>query len=303
MNPILIHPGFHKTGTTFLQDCVFSDSRFFNFLFSHEEIQKLFAGPHDFYFDQNQAESMLERARAKNTGDVVDVISSEILSGTIFDGSRDCVRLADRLARTCGEAKILLTVRAQPAIMKSIYLQYLKRGGRKSLDRFLHFRREPGYHWFSPKVLEFHSLAEHYAEKFGSENVLVLPQELLRRDRVSFLRLLFDFAGVKSNIDTTDLHYPESRGWSPPASGGPVLRVANLFRETPLNPEGVRGLNFLSDPLVALAYRWKFGEKAANARLEAVITKELGGCFGESNRRLQRFVPCDLSTLGYEMGE
>jgi hypothetical protein len=43
--PLLIHPGFHKTGTTWLQQQVFSDTRAFHMLFDHEEIDRLFIPP------------------------------------------------------------------------------------------------------------------------------------------------------------------------------------------------------------------------------------------------------------------
>ena len=142
----------------------------------------------------------------------------------MFSGARESLRLADRLSEVFGSAKVLLTVRSQQSIMKSVYLQYLKRGGRLSIEDYIDYQPEAGYFWFEPKVLEFDRLAHAYADRFGSENVLVLPQELLRTGKSQYLSLLFRFAGV-ANSASEPIEFGSERGVSPPASGIPLLRV------------------------------------------------------------------------------
>src|SRR5437667_12441685 len=95
--PVLIHPGFHKTGTTFLQDDVFTDRRLFRVLWSHGEIDRFVVKPHDLDFDASTALHDLDARRRAASRGIVDVVSSEILCGQPFTGSRDSVTQARRL--------------------------------------------------------------------------------------------------------------------------------------------------------------------------------------------------------------
>lgn len=298
---LLIHPGFHKTATTWLQETVFSDQRFFRSLFSHAEVSDLFVAPHDFAFDAARARDAVARKLAGSQGGITDVISSEILSANIITGSRDSLIIADRIATIGQPAKVLFTVRSQQRIAQSIYMQYLKRGGRLSIGDYLTFAPEPGYFWFDPGSLEFDRLVQAYADRFGADNVMVLPQELLARDQAAYLRLLFGFAGLDEAMAESELQVASARGVSPPASGVPILRLANAFRNTQLNPGPDSVLSWGGEVLQALGYRWRLGKDSADAKMKATVKTILKGRYGASNARLQAFAPVDLAALGYEM--
>ena len=298
---ILIHPGFHKTGTTYLQECVFTEHQGFAPLMSHQEVHDLIVRPHDLQFDPESAKLLLDAKVAQAEHSSTNVISSEILSGTMFAGSRDSALIATRLSTIVPSAKILFTIRRQDSLLKSVYLQYVKRGGRKSAQEFLDFKPEPGFHWFDCGVLEFDLLVRHYARLFGDDNVLVLPQELLRQDRGKFLAYLFAFCG--SDADPSSATFAGTKGKSPPASGIPLMRFANAFRRTPLNPEGPGGLSLLGDSLISAAYRYNFGKTHADRALTGTIDAKISGLYRESNRRLQKFVPVSLEDLGYEIAQ
>ena len=298
---LLLHPGFHKTATSWLQTTVFAEQRLFRSLMGHEAISDLLVAPHDFDFDAGAAKATIERLREGARPGVVDVISSEILSGNVLMGSRDCAALAHRLAATCQPAKVLLTVRAQLPIMKSIYLQYIKRGGRLEIAEYLAFKPEPGYFWFDPGSLEFDRLACAYSERFGAENVLVLPQELLSRDRARYLRLLCGFVGFAESEAERALAQVSARGISPPVSGIPILRIANVLRQNPLNPGSPNRMTSVGNIIQSVGYRWTLGEARADKRIKQAITATLAGRYGASNRALQQFAPVDLAALGYEM--
>lgn len=300
---LLLHPGFHKTATSWLQTTVFAEDRLFRSLMGHEAISDLLVAPHDFDFDASAARAAIARLREGARPGIVDVISSEILSGNILMGSRDCATLTERLASTCQPAKVLLTVRAQLPIMKSIYLQYIKRGGRLDIAEYLAFKPEPGYFWFDPGTLEFDRLAHSYAAHFGAANVLVLPQELLSRDRARYLRLLCEFVGHEESEAERALGQVSARGVSPPVSGIPILRIANMLRQSPLNPGSPSRLYGIGALIQSVGYRWTLGEAGAEKRIRQAIKERLAGRYGASNRRLQAFAPVDLAGLGYEMAE
>ena len=300
LSPVLIHPGWHKTGTTFLQECVFSDRTVFSSLCTHQEIHDLVVSPHDLEFDPKPFSDLVNQRRLGSAGATADVVSSEILSGTMFFGSRDSAVLAERLRAALPEARILLTVRAQVPWVASVYLEYLKRGGRKSLPEFLSHSPEPGYHWFSTTLLKFDLLASKYAKLFGPENVLVLPQELLLKDRPAFLSHLFDFAGVGGIGDAESTAYAEKRGKSPPLSGTPFLRLANLFRSGPMNPEGPGFLSPIGNSLARVSYKMNWRKDVVRERYQDLIRNDLDVDLAASNRELQHFVPVELGELGYE---
>lgn len=266
---------------------------------SHQEVHDLIVRPHDLQFDPEPARLLLAGKVEQAAKQSVQVISSEILSGTMFAGSRDSASIATRLCQIAPSAKIFFTIRRQDSLLKSVYLQYVKRGGRKSVDEFLHFKTEPGFHWFDCGVLEFDLLVRHYARLFGDENVLALPQELLRKDRGKFLAYLFEFCG--SRADPSSASFAGTKGKSPPASGVPLMRFANAFRRTPLNPEGLGGFSMLGDSLISAAYRYNFGKSHADRALTRTIDAKISGLYRESNRRLQKFVPVSLADLGYEV--
>ncbi|MEE4208836.1 MAG: hypothetical protein V2I43_06190 [Parvularcula sp.] len=300
---LLLHPGFHKTATSWLQETVFAERRLFRSLMNHHQIDELLVRPHDLDFDPQAAAQEIADRRANPRPGVVDVISSEILSGNIIMGSRDSYALADRLAASTGPAKVLLTIRAQKPITKSIYLQYVKRGGRLDIEEFLTFEPEPGYFWFDPSTLEFDKLAKVYANHFGSENVLVLPQELLVRDRPRYLRLLMAFAGLEESKAEQDLAALSARSISPPVSGIPILRLANSISQSPFNPRPPSRLSWFGSLIERAGYRWTFGEGRAAARISQAIEANLTRRYGASNHRLQQYCPVDLRALGYEVEE
>ncbi|VAW02231.1 hypothetical protein MNBD_ALPHA04-675 [hydrothermal vent metagenome] len=297
---LLIHPGFHKTGTTWMQEVLFKDERLFNLMFDQLETDALLVRPHDFQFSKQDATASIDARRSAADSNLIDVISSELLCGNMFSGSRDSRILAERLFAVTGPAKILLTVRAQRPMLKSVYLQYVKRGGRKSLTDFLNFEPEPGYNWFRPEIFEFHHLADHYASLFGAQNILVLPQELLIGDRQAFFEILMKFVTGEALVEGMSVSNEKGVGISPPSSAIPMLRFANLLRKTPVNPEAMTSFSGVGDLLTSLSYRMRFGRKRKDANISREIKSFADGRYGVSNTKLQSYVPVDLSDLGYE---
>jgi hypothetical protein len=300
--PVLIHPGFHKTGTTFLQKEVFTDARLFRLLWWHVEVDRFVARPHDLDFDPQPGRDDIAALRAEPSGPgLIDVVSSEILCGTPFYGSRESAVRARRLKAVFGEGRILITVRKQQAIIRAVYVQYLKQGGTLGPEAFFDQKPEEDYFGFDPKTFEFHKLAELYAELFGKDNVLVLTQETLQRDPDEFLRRLCVFCGVENGAERVSMGDKDKQGVSPPASGLPVLRLANRFRGGPANPEMRGGLKPLGDLLEKAAYRQTLLFRGERERLEAAVRARFASGFAASNGRLQQFATCDLQALGYEM--
>lgn len=292
---LLIHPGFHKTGTTWLQEQLFTDKTLFNMLMPHADIDALIVRPHDFNFNPAMARARL-LARL-GPPELVDVLSSEILVGNPFSGSRDAVTLATRLHKIAPDARIVLTIREQGAMMRSLYQQYIKRGGSLSLVHFLAQRCEPGYFGFDPQTLEYERYASLYAGLYGKHNVLVLPQELLARNPREFVDRLLTFAGRPGLSDDHELP-TEKAGKSFPPGGTPLIRIANYLRPSVLHPGGPRISVTVAEFLVRLGYTCKVGSRRQEQQWRSTVNP-LRERYATSNRLLQAFCPVRLAELGY----
>lgn len=137
----IIHIGLHKTGTTYLQRCVFpylpgyvcltrpytQFNRAFNRL-QHAD---------DSCYDESELKTELEAFRGSNL-----IISDEALSGkqiTFSDINKSMI--ARRLANACPDAEILLLLRDQVDNIASQYSSYVKMGGYLKMSEFIHIPR------------------------------------------------------------------------------------------------------------------------------------------------------------------
>ena len=290
MRPILIHPGLHKTGTSWLQAVPFSDIDIFNNVMSHEEVDAYLVRPHEWQWDPQIARDRIAIALQKNERASVNVLSSEILTGNPFFGSREAPLLARRLREVLPHAKILLTVREQGQWLRSLYQQYVKRGGRLALPDFLSGSSEPQYKTFDFISLEFDRFVEEFSSAFGRENVLVLPQELLRTDMRVFFEHLSSFLGVEQIVPKDE--WRRAVGASPPEGSDWLLRLANSFRDKPLSRTSNTRFDWFGKQLERAAYRLP----TRGTRYQVELPEEL---LKRSNIRLQDYCPTPLSTFGY----
>ena len=194
MRPLL-HIGYHKTGTTWLQRHVFGDPK--SGFSQMGGAQRLIA-VNAFDFRPRRIRNQMKRriGQAQAQG-LVPVLSSERLSGEPHFGGYDSETIADRLAAVFPNARVLVVVREQTSMFLSIYKEYIRRGGAASLRQYLATPRD-GY-WlpqFRFAFLEYHRLIGYYQDLFGAESVMVLPYELLQAQPWTFLGQIGEFAGV-----------------------------------------------------------------------------------------------------------
>lgn len=298
---LLIHPGFHKTATTWLQNELFTDIRWFRMLMRPADVQKWIVHPHDFAFDAEAAREELDSRRAIASTAPIDVLSDENLVANPFFGSRESKAYVHRLKAIAPEAKILLTVRRQSSLMRSLYQQYIKRGGSLSEAEFfdLNDKSEPGYYGFDALCLRYDLLADEYARAFGADNVLALPQELLARDPRGFLDAILKHCGQPKLQDDEAPSTRSAVGKSPPDGGAPLLRLANRLRPTPVYPGGPRGVSAIGNLMYRVAYHQHWFSSHYRRTLEAAIKAREPADYAEGNRRLQVYCPVDLGTLKY----
>ena len=304
-SPILLHVGYHKTATTWLQMRLFQPEHGFRQIASHQEISDLVERPVDLTFDPEPMRALVMRRLAEVPDGHVPVVSSEILSGHPFQAGRDGAVLARRLKEILPRARVLIGIRAQHRILPSVYMQYLLRGGTMPVDRFFAGTDVPGYFGFDPVHFEYHRLTRLYQGLFGAENVHVLTQESLRTDMDAAAAALASFAGAGA----FDGLAPAARGVqsaSYPEYATGVLRRANHLQSSTLNPVPVLRLGETPGGLYKVAgYAMKRPPLSTMLRKRRPVSdhvaKRFAGHYADSNADLARIVTHPIDLTGYDL--
>ncbi|MEM8731291.1 MAG: hypothetical protein AAGF79_15375 [Pseudomonadota bacterium] len=309
--PLLLHVGYHKTATTWLQNIVFTPQNYFVQMLSHAEVFEQILNPHGLQFDPSVARATFKAhlGTAPEHAEV-DVVSLESITGLPFTGGRESDDYARRLKQIFlddpdGEAPprvtVLLTIREQFAIIASVYMQYLMRAGTERPERFLDETPYPGYPTFSAENFCYHRLVGLYQDLFGAENVLVLPQELIAADQPAAVALMADVSGNDRLREA--LWAPRTeRGNSYPQYAAPLLRRANFFRRDAMNPAPVLNLGRAPFKLVGgLSRRVPLPASLKRSKpLTDLARQTFAGRFANSNRALQAMLAHKVDLSGYE---
>jgi hypothetical protein len=98
-----------------------------------------------------------------------------------------------------GFDKVIITIRNQVEMYDSLYRQYVIQGGVMSFRDFLNIDNEWNYYVraFNPGYLNYDLLVEKYQAQFGKENILLLRQEDLKRDKNEFLEQIKKFTNTQ----------------------------------------------------------------------------------------------------------
>ncbi|MFW6028023.1 MAG: hypothetical protein ACOC9Q_00665 [bacterium] len=305
--PLLIHVGYHKTATTWLQKVLFTPEHGYRKLLSHAEVFETLVRPHGLTFDGSSAKALMAERMAFETKCNVDVISSEILSGNPFLGGRESDQFARRLHAVAPDALILISIREQFSMMTSLYMQYVSRGGTMSPAAFFAESPDIGYVSFASEHLEFHRLIGLYRWLFGPGQVLVITKEGLDDDCRATLDRIGRFSGNHTPICLSGAA-AQRLGASYPEYSSVALRRINHFRAGPLNSAPLIDLGAFSGTLYratgALARSRPMTRLCGRRRPVATyVGKRFRGRFAHSNRALKAMLGDRIDLTGYETDE
>jgi hypothetical protein len=313
---MLIHIGYHKTGSSWLQRFLFSAKAragFTAFGKGREgPINTLIVSPNALDFDPETARTRFaELVEGAQRDGFTPVVSSERLSGHPMSGGYDSKELAKRLAAVFPDARVLIVIREQRDMVLSTYRQYVKAGGAWRLAQFLDPPvdtrvRVPLY---DPAHFAYHRLIRTYQRLYGEERVLVLPYEMFRSEPVPFVSRVARFAEVSLDdafLDSMPLDARPNVASSMAATG--VKRIVNrLVARSDVNPAPlvdaprlesfVRRRVDLVDHLVPGFIRERSGRRAQDRVAEAVR-----GLYDDSNWVTSDLCRLDLARYGYAVG-
>ena len=302
----LIHIGFYKTASSWLQKFLFEPQYGYQHVIDAFSLHPLLITPEQETFDPSLVRRELDDKLAAIVADGrIPVISSEALSGDLLRGGHNRWQNADRLRQVFDQARILLVVREQRQLLRSMYKTMVFFGFPYSLNRLL---RE-GPDGFDVEFICFHSLAEYYTGLFGPDAVLVLPYEFFKHQPHDFIKRVFAHRGPERIPDSSLQRLPLNRVVNPGESLSYIQLQRWINRLTLTrhrNYAGLLGNNGFEHVLRRIAWHKRHArETSLDARLErrfaTRVDEHLQGRFAYSNRRLQTFCPVEFASFAYEM--
>jgi hypothetical protein len=239
MNEIYLHIGLHKTGNGTLQFQFFPACEGITFLTTANERMKQFTTyvtrTDPLYFDPFSALELL--GPQLKTGKKI-VLSNEAFSGPLWTGLAHLgldhrFPVLANLRETFPDARVILVLRRQDELARSIYRQYLKAGGTRPVKRFYGLASKGRPPVISLNRFRFSPYVTAVCESFP-KGFLILTYEEFRSDQKAFLRKITDFIG----IDLPEIELRKSNVSRLGPFGLEIARLLNFFFRSALNPGG-----------------------------------------------------------------
>lgn len=295
MDQVVIHIGYHKTGTSWLQEEVFPKASNAWQPYSYEEISNRFVHTSPYVFKASEILREI-RERAPSGADAkILLISSERLSGSPHSGGFDQRCIIQRLHKTFPNAKIVIGIREQFSCIESCYKEYVRGGGIASLEQYIRPPRPEHFPYFNPDFFNYYRLVKKYSNIFGNKKIGVFPIELLKLDSKRYLREIMKFSDLKIDINQVELD-PVRVSLTP--LGTEIKRIANRFTmRNSLNPFPlfrIRG----GHPLLMKLLTSMNDRKPFKIDYGYRIRGLLSSCEWE-NKKLVSLTGIDLFELGY----
>jgi len=302
----LIHIGYHKTASSWLQHKVFADERAgFLWVGRDFEARKWIVRPNALDFDPATVRARyVEAIEGAEARGLVPVLSDERFSGNPHSGGFDSKENADRLARIFPDAAVLIVIRRQQEMLYSCYDQYVNVGGACSAKDYMAPRTRYNIPTFRLEHFRYHRLIEYYQRLFGPERVLVLAFGMLAHDSRDFLERIRGLCG------STSAHVPsasEKVNVGRPPALIPIQRRLNPFLvRDELNGNSIfalpHGRYYLYPWLLRLARLVPGGvQQRIKSRIRSHIDSQCRGQFGQSNRETVRLTGLELKSFGYDL--
>lgn len=305
---VLVHIGYPKTATTWLQECVFgSQQTAYAPITKRYELIKTFIEPHELVFDtEGMAARFNRRADAARQRGDVPVLTHERLIGNPYSGGYDATLLAGRLRRCVPAPKIVMVIREQRDIIRSSYQQQAQDGGTLSLASFLN--PPPGMQLplFDLAFFEYDRFIQHYYAVFGADNVRVLLYEKLRADPGRTLEEIAAFCGYTDFVVGQLPLQARVRQSKTTLETAGLRHVHHLFgprRRTNLHPLLTSvPLQKLGTRLVGLvAARLARQNERLSQQHRAMIAQAVQDRYVQSNRQTMRLTGHELAAFGYQV--
>lgn len=184
---IIVHIGYPKTATSWLQKRLFPFVENFNFVDRRDIIEKI-VKPFALSFNPQQTRDFF----LKKYGDNI-ILSLEGFLGNVHNFGLNgylTKEHAYRIHSVFPEAEVLIFIRRQPDIIASFYYQYIAGGGTYSLNSFLNHKAHQklsGISLFTYEFFKYHLTLELYNKVFSLGQVHLYLFEEFQEDSEKFI--------------------------------------------------------------------------------------------------------------------
>lgn len=308
----LIHVGYPKTGTSWLQAHLFCTSGCAGLagVATAARINREIVAPNALDFDPELTRLRFEaRLRKVEDAGSLPVVSAERLSGAPHAGGYDSRDLAERLKAVFPEGRVLIAIREQRRMISSLYRQYVRAGGTLSLRSYLDPPQKgrhsmPSFHL---DHLKYDRLIRLYVSLFGEDRVLVLPFELFCEEPREFVSRILRFANLGEEAERAAARLPYDQRENAAFTWTYVSlrrRLNRHFVRHRLNPTARFPIGDRKEHLDRVFERLDRVVPAAlqrriHDRMTALVEQTAADHFHESNRHTARLTGLDLARHGY----
>lgn len=306
---IIIHIGYHKTGTTWFQNNFYPALHEAKYV-PRDYVARALISPRALVFDPVAArEIVLSYFAGGNPGQLI--LCEEGLSGNPhFGGYHGCLTkvVADRIYETFPGAKIVIFIRNQIDIIASAYSEYIKAGGTYPIEKYLFIDRyienaQPQrIPQFSFDHFDYNKLVEYYCNLFGDKKVFVFVFEGFFKDLNSSIINFCNLLNIRADIKGVDMG---AKNISLSLRLMSIMRFVNRFSAGGTTQKNyllnIPGLKVLADRLIdAAGQRQWFGPRGTSEELLGAETLQyIRDHFHASNLQLSIRLGTDLRTRGY----
>lgn len=300
----VVHIGYHKTATTWLQRELFPRATSHDMI-SRKQVQDIFLAPGGLHFCPVEAREKLAVAGRNRPL----LLSEENLSGYLHNGGLHGFlgpEAARRIHAVLPDSSIVIFIRNQFEICRASYAQYVSGGGTWGQGRYFEtackVRGALTRPWKAPAFefehFEFDRLVAYYDSLFGAENVHVYPYEWLLDRNMLIDRMERDLGLTFGDGEAENCR--RNGSLSPVAIG--MMRFVNLFtRQSVVNKNCIVDLpggQIMRHAAKLAAQKVPSGDRRG-MRLPEGIRERIAGHYPESNRRLMASRNLPLEELGY----
>jgi len=294
----IFHVGFHKTATTWFQESYYPNIDNF-IVVDRKTLQEDFIEPHALNYNP---EKVISKYSKNNNYLFVD----EEMSGNIHNAGLNgflTKEIAHRIKLVFPDAEVVMFIRKQEDMIRSIYAQYIKKGGTFNLKSYLHHPDNHNHRapMFMFEHLNYFNTVEYYNNIFGSAFKVYLYEDFLQNQK-NFLSQLCKDLEVSPvecfNIEKKNLSY-----------GGfaiKIRRVLNIFTKKDV-PNKYYVLNvYLFNSFLDRIFSWSislFSKLGLNYkyRLPSRQLTFIEKYYGESNAKLEKYYGLKLKEYGYSI--
>jgi hypothetical protein len=240
MYEVVLHIGLHKTATGTLQRQFFPACSDLNLLttlipemrkFVHYVVR---CDP--IYFDRKKGIEILSSVLNQNRPNMLsnESFSGPPYAGAIEGGLDHRSPVLTNLKAVFPQARVILVLRRQDAMVKSFYRQYLKSGGTRKIPRCYGLEGSSKPALMSLDRFNYFPYVDEIIKLFPA-GVLILAFEEFVQSQHVFLKKLTEFIGI--NLPSIELKKENATSLGP--VGMEITRMLNHLFRSLLNPAGL----------------------------------------------------------------